>query len=604
MKHFLIKQSKELQIEELYEKCGNHSLKLLFGLYRGSYGYLFLSLLFYVIKHSPAWILPVVTAKVVDIAASGNRTEYGKIVVYLLFMVVMTIQNLPTSHLHVHFRSLAIRQVEAELRGALVRKLQHLSILYHKQMSSGRLQSKIMRDVEAVENLSTQLFIQMVSILLSIGIALTVTLTHSRIVFVMFIVTIPLSAVAVFLFRKRMQETNQQFREEVENTSGHVMEMMELIPITRAHALEEEEIQKMTGYLEQVAENGYRLDVVQNLFGATGWVIFQVSQLLCLGFTSYLAILKKVTIGDVVLYQSYYTTIITQLTNIMNLVPIMAKGFESLHSIGEVMTSYDEEDYAGKKPVNHIKGEVEFCHVTYQYPESNKPILNNFSLKVKPGETIALVGESGAGKSTVLNMLIGFLKPDSGAVVLDGEDMRNLDLRSFRRHLAVVPQETILFSGTVRENITYGSADVTDKELWKVLKAANLDEIVKNLPHGLDTNLGEHGGCLSGGQRQRISIARSLLRNPDIILWDEATSALDNISERKVQQAFEELSKGKTTFIVAHRLSTIRNVKKIMVMKDGECVEEGDYETLMEKRGVFWEMQNMNSGNLTTYNWR
>lgn len=604
MKHFLIKQSKELQIEKLYEKCGNHSLKLLFGLYRGSYGYLFLSLLFYVIKHSPAWILPVVTAKVVDIAASGNRTEYGKIVVYLLFMVVMTIQNLPTSHLHVHFRSLAIRQVEAELRGALVRKLQHLSILYHKQMSSGRLQSKIMRDVEAVENLSTQLFIQMVSILLSIGIALTVTLTHSWIVFVMFIVTIPLSALAVFLFRKRMQETNQQFREEVENTSGHVMEMMELIPITRAHALEEEEIQKMTGYLEQVAENGYRLDVVQNLFGATGWVIFQVSQLLCLGFTSYLAILKKVTIGDVVLYQSYYTTIITQLTNIMNLVPIMAKGFESLHSIGEVMTSYDEEDYVGKKPVNHIKGEVEFCHVTYQYPESNKPILKNFSLKVKPGETIALVGESGAGKSTVLNMLIGFLKPDSGAVVLDGEDMRNLDLRSFRRHLAVVPQETILFSGTVRENITYGSADVTDKELWKVLKAANLDEVVKNLPHGLETNLGEHGGCLSGGQRQRISIARSLLRNPDIILWDEATSALDNISERKVQQAFEKLSKGKTTFIVAHRLSTIRNVKKIMVMKDGECVEEGDYETLMEKRGVFWEMQNMNSGNLTTYNLR
>lgn len=604
MKHFLIKQSKELQIEELYEKCGNHSLKLLFGLYRGSYGYLFLSLLFYVIKHSPAWILPVVTAKVVDIAASGNRTEYGKIVVYLLFMVVMTIQNLPTSHLHVHFRSLAIRQVEAELRGALVRKLQHLSILYHKQMSSGRLQSKIMRDVEAVENLSTQLFIQMVSILLSIGIALTVTLTHSRIVFVMFIVTIPLSALAVFLFRKRMQETNQQFREEVENTSGHVMEMMELIPITRAHALEEEEIQKMTGYLEQVAENGYRLDVVQNLFGATGWVIFQVSQLLCLGFTSYLAILKIVTIGDVVLYQSYYTTIITQLTNIMNLVPIMAKGFESLHSIGEVMTSYDEEDYVGKKPVNHIKGEVEFCHVTYQYPESNKPILKNFSLKVKPGETIALVGESGAGKSTVLNMLIGFLKPDFGEVVLDGEDMRNLDLRSFRRHLAVVPQETILFSGTVRENITYGSADVTDKELWKVLKAANLDEVVKNLPHGLETNLGEHGGCLSGGQRQRISIARSLLRNPDIILWDEATSALDNISERKVQQAFEKLSKGKTTFIVAHRLSTIRNVKKIMVMKDGECVEEGDYETLMEKRGVFWEMQNMNSGNLTTYNLR
>ena len=174
--------------------------------------------------------------------------------------------------------------------------------------------------------------------------------------------------------------------------------------------------------------------------------------------------------------------------------------------------------------------------------------------------------------------------------------MRNLDFRSFRRHLAVVPQETILFSGTVRQNITYGSADVTEEELWQVLKAANLDEVVKSLPQGLDTNLGEHGGRLSGGQRQRISIARSLLRKPDIILWDEATSALDNISERKVQQAFEKLSKGKSTFIVAHRLSTIRNVKKIMVMKAGQCVEEGDYETLMEKKGVFWEMQGMNLG--------
>lgn len=327
-------------------------------------------------------------------------------------------------------------------------------------------------------------------------------------------------------------------------------------------------------------------------------MIFQVSQLVCLGFTSYLAIQGKVTIGDVVLYQSYYTTIITQLTNIMNLVPIMAKGFESLHSIGEVMTSYDEEDYTGKNPVDHIKGAVEFRHVTYQYPEASEPVLKDFSLKAEPGETIALVGESGAGKSTVLNMLIGFMRPDSGEILLDGENMRNLDFRSFRRHLAVVPQETILFSGTVRQNITYGSADVTEEELWQVLKAANLDEVVKNLPQGLDTNLGEHGGRLSGGQRQRISIARSLLRKPDIILWDEATSALDNISERKVQQAFEKLSKGKTTFIVAHRLSTIRNVKKIMVMKAGQCVEEGDYETLMEKKGVFWEMQGMNQGKL------
>ena len=216
-------------------------------------------------------------------------------------------------------------------------------------------------------------------------------------------------------------------------------------------------------------------------------------------------------------------------------------------------------------------------------------------MHVKQGETIALVGESGAGKSTVLNLVIGFHLADGGKVLLDGNDMREIDLRTYRKHLAVVPQTSILFSGTIRENITYGNEHVSDEELERVIKAANLTDLMESLPNGVDTMVGEHGGKLSGGQRQRIAIARALIRDPEVIVLDEATSALDSISEKLIQEALENLTKGRTTFIVAHRLSTIRDADKIAVLADGHCVEYGTFEELMARKGEFYRMKMIQS---------
>ena len=207
--------------------------------------------------------------------------------------------------------------------------------------------------------------------------------------------------------------------------------------------------------------------------------------------------------------------------------------------------------------MENVNGEFEFSDVRFSYDENE--VLKGLNLKVAQGETIALVGESGAGKTTILNLVIGFIKAESGGVYLDGKDLRDIDLRSYRKHLAVVPQNTILFSGTIRDNITYGLTTVSDKQLDEVIKAANLKDVVDSLPDGVDTYIGEHGGKLSGGQRQRISIARALIRNPKVIVLDEATSALDSISEKLIQEALGRLTAGRTTFIVAHRLSTIRD---------------------------------------------
>jgi ATP-binding cassette subfamily B protein len=381
----------------------------------------------------------------------------------------------------------------------------------------------------------------------------------------------------------------------MEETSARVMEMVELIPVTRAHALEEEEVEKMSGQLFAVAEKGYKLDIIQSLFGSVGWAIFQVFQVACLAFTGILALRGRILPGDITLYQSYFGTIVNQVSSIMSLIPVIAKGIESVNSIGEVLLEEDIEDNTGKEFMPDVSGTFEFKDVKFRYNNTDKNVLDNLNLSVKKGETIALVGESGAGKSTILNLVIGFNFSTEGEVLVDGHDIRNIDLRSYRKNLAVVPQTSILFSGTIRDNITYGIDDIDEKMLQEVIEAANLKDLVESMPNGIDTVVGEHGGKLSGGQRQRISIARALIRDPKVIVLDEATSALDSISEKLIQEALGNLTRGRTTFIVAHRLSTIRDADKIAVIADGHCIEYGTFDELMALKGEFYQMKSIQS---------
>ena len=576
---------------ECYKKYKGHPLRILVGLYKGNYNKFFLAIIFFFIKHSPVWVLPIITANIINNITSGASETYSNILIESLIMVILIGINIPTNYMYTRYKSLATRYAETGLRKALVRKLQQLSISYHKETQSGRLQSKIMRDVEAVETLSTQMFLSILNIVLNIGIALAVTISKSIMVFIFFLLTTPIAALTMVFFRNVMRKRNNEFRREMEETSAKVMEMVELIPVTRAHALEEEEVHKMSGQLFAVAEKGYKLDVIQSLFGSVGWAIFQVFQVVCLAFTGVLALKSVIQPGDITLYQSYFATIVAQVSSLMSLIPTIAKGVESVNSIGEVLLEEDIEKNEGKEVLDDVKGEFEFNDVYLKYSEDGRNVLNGLNLKVKQGETIALVGESGAGKSTILNLVIGFNFANSGQVLLDGKDLSKIDLRSYRKHLAVVPQTSILFSGTIRDNITYGIDNVDDKMLDEVVKAANLTDLIDSLPEGLDTMVGEHGGKLSGGQRQRISIARALIRNPEVIVLDEATSALDSISEKLIQDSLNNLTEGRTTFIVAHRLSTIKDADKIAVIADGKCVEYGTFDELMALKGEFYQMK-------------
>jgi ATP-binding cassette, subfamily B, bacterial len=580
-------------VQQIYNKNQKNSFKVLVGLYKGNYLRIFYSAVFFIIKHIPAWVMPIAIANVINAATIQDGGGIQTIYLNAIIMFILVLQNIITNYYHTKLHSYAIRSVESGLRASLIKKLQELSIPYQKEMQSGRLQSKIMRDVEAVQTLSSQVFVSSLNIIVNLVVALAITLYNSPTVFLFFILTVPISALIIVVFRKKIKTTNSEFRQEMEETSARVIEMIELVPIARAHALENQEVQRLNHRFQQILTKGFQLDIIQSVFGSVSWASFQVFQIICLVFTGILALRGSITPGEVVMYQTYFTTVVNAVSSMITLIPTIAKGLESVNSIGEILTAGEVENHENKPKIKQVNGNFTIQHVCYSYPASDQTILQDINLEVKQGETVAFVGESGSGKSTILNLLIGFIQPTEGSILLDGHDMSSIDLRSFRHHLAVVPQSTILFSGTILQNITYGMPSVTEEEIKKVLLAANLWDVIQKLPDGLNTKIGEHGDKLSGGQRQRVSIARALIRNPKVIILDEATSALDSHSEKRIQEALNTLCHGRTTFIVAHRLSTIRNADKIAVIENGRCVEFGTYDKLMSTKGKFYELKQL-----------
>jgi ATP-binding cassette subfamily B protein len=295
----------------------------------------------------------------------------------------------------------------------------------------------------------------------------------------------------------------------------------------------------------------------------------------------------------------YFGVLAAAVVILTDLAPNFARGLASLRSIGEVLESDDLEPNRGKPEVMTVRGEIEFKNLTFTYPEAPTPAINNLSLRIAAGEYVAGAGASGCGKSTLANLLIGFLRPEQGQVLIDGEDTANVDYRTIRRFISVVPQEAVMFEGSVLDNVGYGTEDVTEAQIMEALEAANAMEFVELLPEGIHTEIGPRGFTLSGGQKQRLAIARALLRNPRILVLDEATSALDNESEQLVQQAFARLMEGRTTFVIAHRLSTIRDADRIIAMDAGQVVEIGSHTDLINQDGLYARLHSLSvSGEL------
>ncbi|WP_406311369.1 ABC transporter ATP-binding protein/permease [Streptosporangium sp. NBC_01639] len=574
---------------------GEHPIRTLAYLFREDRFRLLVAVVAFLVKHSPTWLLPLITANVVDIV--GGHRPITELWVNAAVLLVLLLLNYPFHLLYVRCLHGAIRRMGMDLRSALCRRMQQLSIGYHSRVSAAVLQTKVIRDVESVEQTTQQAGDMGLSALTMLAGGLVVITLRVPVALPVFVLVVPAAASLVMRLRTRLREDNESFRREVEKLSSRVSEMTTLIPITRAHGLEQDALHRVDGTLTKVLRKGLRLDLLNGRFGALAWILLNVLGAVFLTGSALVAYYQviPITVGDVVMLTTFFATLTSAVTSLLSLTPVISKGLASVRSIGEVLQAPDLEHNAGKEKVSAVRGEVEFRDVEFSYGENDEngdaPAVTGFNLTVVPGETIALVGPSGAGKSTVLNLVIGFLRPTSGRILLDGREMETLDMRTYRRFLSVVPQESILFEGSIRENVTYGMTDVSDERVRQALRDANAMEFIDRLPDGLDTVVGERGARLSGGQKQRLAIARALIRDPRVLILDEATSALDNRSESLIQGALARLVAGRTVFVVAHRLSTIRGADRIVVMRDGGIEEVGTHEELMRLRGLYAGLQ-------------
>jgi len=579
-----------MQIEEneiVHHFKGESPIKTLLFLMQDQRKNIFLAILFFSIKHSPSWFIPLITANLIDVVV--QKQGFLTLALNAGALIIVVLQNFPTNLLYVHFLAKAVRDIENRLRSALVVRMQQLSIGFYQRTNAGALQTKVVRDVENIEQMLRHMSDGGLAAINSFMGAVIITAIRVPSFLVFFLLVAPIASIAIIRMRKSLNDFNEDFRGEIERMSSRVNEMTTLLPVTRAHGLESRALGTMRESFSSVKAAGLRLDKINGKFNAAAWVTFQMANVLCLILSAYFAMndMYGISAGDVVLLTSYFGMLIGSVILLASLAPAIAKGLSSVRSLSEVLESPDLEINNGKKYVEDVVGTIAFNNVEYTYSTNHKPSLQNISFEASPGKMIALVGPSGSGKSTLINLIIGFLRPTGGKIILDEQDMQTLDLRSVRKHLSVVPQESVLFDGTIFENIAYGLSHVSESEIEAALKAANAWDFVSAFDNGIHTLVGERGARLSGGQKQRLAIARALIRNPRILILDEATSALDSESEKLIQSALKLLMRDRTTFVVAHRLSTIKEAHLILVLDEGKIVQSGRHEELRSQPGLY-----------------
>lgn len=564
-------------------------LKRLFAYYR-PYKKLFYSDMFFAILGAAVTlVIPLViryiTNEVVYFDAARAKDTIIKLGILLIALVFLEIF---CNFYIAYFGHIMGAKMEADMRRDIFGHYQKLTFAFYDNQKVGHLLSRITSDLFDISELlhhgPEDLVISVIKIAGSFLILLMVNVQLALVAFAF----IPVMAVFAFYYNGRMKKAFQKNREKIADLNSQIEDSLAGIRVVKSFANEKEEMKKFkAGNDNFVAAKrlSYRyMGIYNSGLGAMSTLITVV--VLLVGVDMMLAGLVK--ISDLITFLLYITNLTDPVKKLVSFTEQFQNGYSGFERFLEILSiAPDIADRPDAISMEAARGEIEFRDVSFQYEEHADRVLSHINLKADAGDYIALVGPSGVGKTTLCSLIPRFYEVSFGAILLDGTDIRDIKLHDLRGNIGIVQQDVYLFAGTVMDNIRYGKPDATDEEVVRAAKNANAHEFIMGFPEGYDTDIGQRGVKLSGGQKQRLSIARVFLKNPPILIFDEATSALDNESEHVVQRSLERLARDRTTFVIAHRLTTIQNARKILVLTEDGIAEQGTHQELLKKKGVY-----------------
>ncbi|MGG5252162.1 ABC transporter ATP-binding protein [Neobacillus sp. SM06] len=548
------------------------------------------------IKFSIPLIIPMLIKYILDdIVGNKGLTPYEKNVKLLTIMsvmiVVFVVLRPPIEYYRQYFAQWTASKILYEIRAKLYTHTQKLSFRYFSNTRAGEIISRIINDVEQTKTFVVtglmNLWLDTATIVIAI---VAMFLLNVPLTFIS-IVLLPLYALSVNYFFGNLRIFTRDRSQALAEVQSYLHERVQGMSVIKSFAIEKHEQKQFNKVNQNFLDKALKHTSWNAKAFAVVNTITDIAPLIVIGYSAYLVIEGKLSIGTMVAFFAYIDKLYNPLRRLVNSSTTLTQSFASMDRVFEFMDEkYDIVDTPDAVDCHDVKGDISFKNVSFAYENEGEMILENISLKVKKGETIALVGMSGGGKSTLVSLIPRFYDVTEGQITLDGVDIRQFKLHSLRDKIGVVFQDNVLFSESVKENILLGNPTATDEEVFAAAKAASAHEFILNLSDGYDTKVGERGVKLSGGQKQRIAIARVFLKNPPILILDEATSALDLESEHSIQESLEQLAKDRTTFIVAHRLSTITHADRIILIEHGRIVEQGAHDELMAQRGHYYNL--------------